>query len=170
MFPRKSRGSSLEILKNLLRKNKNINFNINEFLALFLDIIDIIYQFNEEINRVFNYLEYNYSHDIISDLYIKLLNQNSIISNKKYDFVVQHVIEFLTYSREINPNENYYIYLLSHVKLNHIKIKIFDQFKQKIINKEEIFDYNFSENLKLLSQLIKKGYFSEKSFVKFHIY
>ena len=165
LFPKKSRETSLEILKKLLRKNnKYNNFNLNEFLALFLNIIDVIYEFYEEINRIFNCLEYNYSRDIISDLYIKFLNQNLIISNKKYDFIVQHVIEFLTYSREINLNENNYIYLLSHVEVNDIKIKIIEQFKQKIIKKEEIFDYNFSINLKLLSEIIKRGYFSKNVF------
>ena len=154
LFPKRSRKLSLEILKSLLRKNKNNNFNINEFLSLFLDIIDIIYEFNQEINRIFNTIENYYAIDIISDLYIKLLNRDLILK-EKFDFVVQHVIEFLT--EKINQNENYYIDLLSNLRLNNIKIKIFAQFK--VIKKEEIFDYNFSENLRLLQLLIKKRLF-----------
>ena len=138
--------------------------NINEFSALFLELIDIIYEFNKGIDRIFNALEYNYTHNIISDLYIEILNQNEIISNEKYEFVVQHIIEFLTNSKEINSSKNDYIYLLSHVISNDIKTKILNQIEQRTIKKQEIFDYKFSENLKILSQLIKNGYFANNNF------
>ena len=127
----KSRESSLKILKQLFRNNKSINFDINEFLDLFLNIIDVIYEFNGEINRIFISLEENYAYDIISELFVKLLNKDMIISNKKYDFVVQHIVEFLTYSGKINPNENFDIYLLSHDFSNDIKKKVFYQFREK---------------------------------------
>ena len=123
LFPRKSRESSLKILKQLFRNNKSINFDINEFLDLFLNIIDVIYEFNGEINRIFISLEENYAYDIISELFKKLLKKDMIISNKKYDFVIQHIVEFLTYSGKINPNENFDIYLLSHDFSNDIKKK-----------------------------------------------
>ena len=103
LFPRKSRETSLEILKTFLRKNRFHNLDINEFSSLFLELIDIIYEFNKEIDRIFNALEYNYTHNIISDLYIKLLNQDKI--NEKYEFVVQHIIEFLTNSKEMKKKK-----------------------------------------------------------------
>ena len=92
------------------------------------------------------------------------MNQDPIILNEKYEFVVQHIIEFLTNSKEINSNKNYYIYLLSHIISNDIKTKILNQIEQRTIKKEEILDYNFSENLWILSQLIKNGYFENINF------
>ena len=164
LFPKQSRKDSLETLKKILKKNKNNDFNINEFLVLFLDIIDMAYEFYQEIDRILIALENIYSNNIISNLYIKLLNENNIILNKKYDFVVKICIKYLTNSRDLNTNKYSYIYLLKHMSSNNIKSKVLNQFESKIINMEEIFDYNFSDNLKLLSQIIKNNYFSNRIF------
>ena len=164
LFPKKSRENSFHILRKMLIKNKYNIFNIKEFLDLFLDIIDMAYEIYREIDRIFEALEYNYSNNIISDLYIKLLNEKYIILNNKYDFVVNHCIEYLTNSRNINTKKKSYIYLLKHMPSNEIKSKVLNQLESKIINTEEIFDYKFSENLKLLSQIIKNNYFSDKYF------
>ena len=41
----------------MLKRKEFINFNINEFLVLFLDIIEIAYEIYQEIDRIFNALE-----------------------------------------------------------------------------------------------------------------
>ena len=109
------------------------------------------------MNYLFNGIKDNLSQDEIDEIYMKILNNyfdnfnKNIIDKLIYETTNEGLSTISVVLKKYNSNKKLQKYYLSKKNL-------------KVINEEEIFDNEFSCNLKLILNLVESGFFLDNYF------
>jgi len=148
-----------QIIKNILDlfNNKNLEKNIP-----FDEVKLVIYQLFMLVSKSTNTAQYlkslinaikkNFSEEEINDMFIYICN---IKDNKLSRLIIGKLIE----NFNIDVSNDYIVNILDTLEDINIKMKFIGNLKNRVIKEEDIFNIKYSENMKLLIELIERGYF-----------
>ena len=140
--------------KQLKRNNKDFSKEIKDLIIILFKYVNK----NETyLNYLFNGIKDNLSQDEIDEIYMKILNNyfdnfnKNIIDKLIYETTNEGLSTISVVLKKYNSNKKLQKYYLSKKNL-------------KVINEEEIFDNEFSCNLKLILNLVESGFFLDNYF------
>jgi len=119
---------------------------INKLIKLISDSTNS----NTLINTFMNAMKKNFGMQEINDILVFTLNS----SNKLSRVIIGKLVENIT-----NLSHNRIVEIMDKLEGKEIIMKFIENLRNKEVKEEDIFSIKYSENLKLLKELIKRGYF-----------
>ena len=158
-IPRDYYQNFFQILQNKYINLYKETYNKGEYPHFISDSADLIYYSdqNSEIEfflscQVQNILQ----KDLVYEIYMKLLSKYNKFSERCENIIVYFVLN----ENNITKKEsNLLLYLLE--RCENSKMQIFTHFKNYNIGKDEIFNFDETDNIKLIKGLIYNGMFSK---------
>ncbi len=171
-------GISNKHMNEILNENTNISESVMLAISLITDIdINLIF-YVENKKRIYEYLKKNFKtnkeiNDFLNNYYLQEMHKRNWIVLKDKNSVIQNTMDLLDYLKvkDFNLLDQYInkrILFKKQDSANMIKIYLWIRHCDKIIESQEINDYNSSNLIKLLDELkiIRNKKYNETELIK----